>query len=165
MSVFGIDQDLVLLTPLDFVGTVVDSEYVLRTPLDPTVEIISPDYVLVNPYGAPCPPPPDPPDDIAPVVDNFDPAPGTQIEVDTPLRFSVTDNLGSFTRTIVTAKFPDGSEEIIHDWDSFNDYYAAHSARIAITNGFRYTVRRTMGWPGSPTIRVFAIDSAGNEAV
>ena len=36
--------------------------------------------------------------------------------------------------------------------------------RTMIAGGFRYTVLRTGGWPGAPTIQTFAIDRAGNEA-
>jgi len=105
------------------------------------------------------------PDTTPPVVDNFVPTPGSQIDDDQVVQFDVTDDSGVFTRKVVVAKFPNGREEVIHNGDAFNEHYAAYSSRTQITDGFRYFVRRTAGWYGSIlTIRVFAIDAAGNEA-
>jgi len=104
------------------------------------------------------------PDETPPVVSNFSPLPGEVLDPLDPIQFDVTDNRSLFTRILVTMTMPDGVEELVHDGNEFNAYYAAHSIRIVIAGGFRYTVRRTMGWPGAPTVRVFAIDSAGNEA-
>jgi hypothetical protein len=105
-------------------------------------------------------------DTTPPEVSNYDPVEGTTIEADDNLQFDVTDNLGVFTRTIVSAKFSNGVEEVVHDGDNFNEYYSTYSARTVITNGYHYNIRRTYGWPSSPVvIKIYAIDTDGNEAV
>lgn len=117
-------------------------------------------------YLAFIPPPPAPPvDESVPVVANFNPAPGTPIARTAPIAFDVTDDSGVFRRIFVVAFFPaTGATEVVHDGDSFRGHYAAGSGRTMIAAGFRYTVLRTGGWPGPPTIQTFAIDRAGNEA-
>lgn len=110
---------------------------------------------------APVPPPPDV---VAPVVDNYDPPIGTAIARTTPIAFDVKDASGLFCIIMVTAKFPDGSHEVIHTGAAFATFYDLNSDRSPIANGFRYTVTRRGGWSGAPTIETFAIDSAGNES-
>lgn len=112
------------------------------------------------------PAPPAPPvDESVPVVANFNPTPGTPIARTAPIAFDVTDDSGDFRRIFVVAFFPaTGATEVVHDGDSFRGHYAAGSARTMIASGFRFTVLRTGGWPGAPTIQTFAIDRAGNEA-
>lgn len=65
----------------------------------------------------------------------------------------------------MVAFFPaTGVTELVHDGDAFRGFYAATSSRTMIGGGFRFTVLRSGGWPGAPTIQAFAIDHAGNEA-
>jgi hypothetical protein len=104
-------------------------------------------------------------DDTPPVVNNFDPAPGFILNQNDPVSFDVTDDSGTFTRIIIAVWFKEtGIQEIIHDGDVFTGYYSATSVRNIISNGFRYSVSRTGGWPHAPTIRAFPVDAAGNEA-
>ena len=127
---------------------------------DGATRVISPGYLAFIPA-----PPAPPEDESAPVVANFNPAPGTPITRTAPIAFDVTDDSGDFRRIFVVAFFPaTGATEVVHDGDSFRGHYAAGSGRTMIASGFRYTLLRTGGWPGAPTIQTFAIDRAGNEA-
>jgi hypothetical protein len=121
---------------------------------------LSPSYLLFVPQ-----PPAPPVDTSVPVVGNFNPTPGTPIARTGPISFEVTDDSGDFRRIFVVAFFPaTGVTEVVHDGDGFRGHYAAGSSRSMIAGGFRYTLLRTSGWPGAPTIQTFAIDRAGNEA-
>jgi hypothetical protein len=126
----------------------------------------SPTRSLSPGYLAFIPLPPAPPVDASvPVVGNFNPAPGTPIARTGPISFEVTDDSGDFRRIFVVAFFPaTGVTEVVHDGDGFRGHYAAGSSRTMIAGGFRYTLLRTSGWAGAPTIQTFAIDRAGNEA-
>lgn len=104
-------------------------------------------------------------DTTPPVVDNYDPLPGTTIAATDTISFDVTDDSGSFCSVMITASFPDGSWEVVHTGDAFAPRYAAGSSRTVIANGFRYTCRRAGGWPASPTIVSFPVDAAGNPSV
>lgn len=113
-------------------------------------------FVIASWGGGP-PPPPGP---TPPVVGSFSPAVGSGITATTQLEFSVTDTSGDFTRIILVADFHMlGIREIIHDGYNFGpSYRGPHNLRTNITNGYRFTVLRTGGWPESPTIMPFAID-------
>ena len=101
-----------------------------------------------------------------PVIDDFDPARGSTIESDDSISFSITDadSGGVFSIIVVAASFQneDGSErvDIIHDGDVFRVGYVS-STRLAITNGWRYTVVREGGWPSTPKIEWFVVDEDG----
>lgn len=106
-----------------------------------------------------------PVDSIAPIVDNYDPAPGTAISNTDTVAFDVTDDTGFFCKIMITAYFADSTLwEVVHDGVSFSPRYAFGASRTPITNGFRYVVRRVGGWSLAPTIRTYAIDLGGNEA-
>jgi hypothetical protein len=121
---------------------------------------LSASYLLFVPL-----PPAPPVDASVPLVGNFNPAPGTPIVRTGPISFEVTDDSGDFGRIFVVAFFPStGVTEVVHDGDGFRGHYVAGSSRTMIAGGFRYTLLRTNGWPGAPTIQTFAIDRAGNEA-
>lgn len=121
---------------------------------------LSPGYLAFLP-SAPAPPV----DTIPPVVGNFSPAPGTPIARTGPISFDVTDESGEFRRIFIVASFPTtGMTEVVHDGDGFRGFYTASSSRTMIAGGFRYTVLRSGGWPGAPTIQTFVIDRGGNEA-
>ncbi len=120
--------------------------------------------IELNIIEGPLPPPPPVPDTTPPVVSGFDPAPGTQIARNQTIQFDVTDDSGAFARIFVVAFFKlTGIQEVIHDGIGFVGFYSATSTRVVITNGFRYIVLRSGGWIEAPTIRVFPIDSSGNE--
>lgn len=104
------------------------------------------------------------PDTTPPVIGNLSPAPGTTIASTDALSFDVTDNRGTFRRVIVAVYFPTtGITEMVHDGDVFVGYFVGSSSRVVIAGGFRYTILRSGGWIGSPTVRIFPIDLSGNE--
>ncbi len=102
-------------------------------------------------------------DTAAPVVGNYSPAPGTAISRASALAFDVTDAGAGLRRAIVAARFPDGTYEIVHDGDAFAPRYSSLSARTTLAGGFRFSVRRTGGWPAAPTLVAFPVDASGNE--
>lgn len=107
---------------------------------------------------------PDPPDTTPPTVTNFDPAAGTAIGRNAELSFDVQDNTGLFRRVVVMAELVGLQRtEVIHDGDGFLPPYLP-SSRVTVLNGFRYSARRTGGWPTDILVKVFAIDQGGNEA-
>jgi hypothetical protein len=100
-----------------------------------------------------------------PLVGNFNPAPGSAIQVLTPLSFSITDATAVFRRIIINAEFvPLQLLEVVHDGYAFGPMYRAPSnIRTATATGYDFTILRMGGWPGSPTIIPFAIDRTGEE--
>lgn len=79
------------------------------------------------------------------------------------LVFDVTDNIGAFARIVFAVAFPSlGVTELVHDGAVFVDAFTAGSTRVAISNGWRYSLTRSGGWPASPRARVFVTDSSGN---
>lgn len=104
---------------------------------------------------------------VPPLVSNISPAGGTGIQKETLLSFDVTVSASNFFREIIViADFPNlRLKEIIHMDDAFGPQYSLNSSRVAITGGYRFSVMRNAGWPGSPTILVKAIDVQGAENV
>lgn len=102
---------------------------------------------------------------VAPTVTNLTPAPGSNIVSTTALAFDVLDELDSFRRIIVAVNMPSEKVyEIIHDGDSFGPKYQNNAnQRTTVTDGYRYIVERDGGWPASPNLVVFAIDTTGEE--
>jgi hypothetical protein len=98
-----------------------------------------------------------------PVVDNFSPPNGTEIEAADPLFFDVTDDSGLFRRVLVLV-LQEGRWEAAYDGDSFLEPYDQSSEVTNIAGGFRFQLRRDIGWVGTVTVRIFAIDQSGNEA-
>lgn len=103
-------------------------------------------------------------DTTPPEVEILSPAPYSAILPTTPIRVRVTDATG-LRRVMLLAEFA-GSRiyEVVHDGTQFASLYRHGSVRQSISDGFQYELRRSGGWPGSPTLRVVAIDTAGNEA-
>jgi len=104
-------------------------------------------------------------DEVPPVVTFVSPLEGTQIEAGDALVFDVTDDSGTLGRVLVVAFLSrTADQELAHDGAAFTARYAARSTRTAIANGFRFSLRRTGGWPTGTTVtvRVFAVDPSGN---
>lgn len=97
-----------------------------------------------------------------PTVGDFDPPPGTELELDAPWSFTVTDTSGAFAGIFISVKFPTGEVETAFQGAAFQGRYAAGSSRVAVEGGWRCTLRRAGGWPARPTFLVDAIDSKGN---
>lgn len=104
-------------------------------------------------------------DSTAPVISNITPAPGSNISPNQIVQFDVTDNI-AFRRIVITALYPNGLHEVIHNGDAFTANYAVGSGRTNLVGGYRYTVIRNGGWTigNNPTLLAYAIDTAGNEA-
>lgn len=108
-----------------------------------------------------------PPDTVLPVITIISPAPNSNLGRNDVVTFTVTDNLTAFRRIVVTALYPDGSHEVVHNGDAFlPNYQHGSSTRTVIANGFQYTMCRVGGWTigRNPTLVAYAIDTAGNEA-
>lgn len=123
----------------------------------PTPDIPTSNIELIG--GVPTPPTP-----TAPTISNVQPAAATAIASTDPVSFDITDPEG-FVRILLVADFPLlGIREVIHDGTSFSPNYTGFgNARTAITNGFSYSVLRKGGWPVSPIIIPYAIDTTGQE--
>lgn len=102
------------------------------------------------------------PDTTPPVVGAFVPAAGTQLTTSTAVVVPVTDNSGAFSSILITAAFSSGVVEQVYDGAEFVGRYAGASARSLITNGYAFALLRAGGWVDAPTLRVFAVDAAGN---
>ncbi len=101
-------------------------------------------------------------DTTAPTLTNVSPASGATIGAGDSITFDVTDETG-LREVIVGVEFlSSGAYEFAHDGTSFAQSYRA-STRTAISGGFRYVLQRSGGWPSSPRIQIFAIDTSGNE--
>lgn len=100
----------------------------------------------------------------APVVAFAFPQPGQIVHRNDAIAFSVTDSTGGFRDVLVLVKFPSGVWELAYDGATFSALYAAQS--VATPSGdsaYSFTLRRSPGWPQTPTIDVRAIDTTGNE--
>jgi hypothetical protein len=96
-------------------------------------------------------------------VVNFDPALATTVRSNTPIVFDVVDAPVPLQRVVVLLSFPNlNLYEVAHDGDALGPFYRNDfCSRVAITNGFRYTLLRDSGWPSSPQAVPMAFDSGG----
>lgn len=99
-------------------------------------------------------------DGAAPVVTLVAPLTGS-LEAFEPVVVDVTDNT-ALGRVFLVARMPASNlEELIYAGDRFTPQYAAQSSQVAIAGGFRFTVKRSAGWPSSPTLDAYAVDASG----
>lgn len=102
-------------------------------------------------------------DSAAPVISVVSPAVGTAITSSTSLVIDVTDGV-SLGIAILWVAFPGRlAPELIHDGDAFSAAYVG-STRTVVAGGYRYSLTRVGGWPGSPSVYAKAIDSQGNRS-
>lgn len=104
-------------------------------------------------------------DTSAPTIVNMTPPPGDPLERMTPIQFDLIDD-GNLGLVLVTARFPKGPVEVIHDGSGFMRGYSGTVESIA--NGRHYIFTRDNGWTrwsGPPTISIYATDRNGNEVV
>jgi hypothetical protein len=115
---------------------------------------------------AAAPDPPDPPT-IAPTTTLVSPGAGATIMPDTAIVVDVTDPDSGFARILVVATEAPGVHSgvayLAHDGIDFRPGFKTNSIRTAITNGFRYSLRRDVGWSAPVSVEVFAFDDTGNE--
>lgn len=121
--------------------------------------------IPIDEDGVPCPecPPVVVPDLTPPVVNGFTPAPGTQLAINDPVQFDVTDTSGSVRAVIAAVSFTSsGAVELAYDGNAFMPRYR-NSTVQAIANGYRFSLRRVGGWSGdSIDVKVIAVDPSGN---
>lgn len=109
-------------------------------------------------------------DTIPPVVDNFDPPGGSTIAKTQALSFTVSDQdydpeetVSAFSLIMVLVYYPSsGAYEVAFDRDAFAPLYAASSVEEVSISDRSFTLRRSGGWPASPTVRVRVVDKGGN---
>lgn len=98
----------------------------------------------------------------APIAAVVSPASGV-LDGQEPIVVDVTDADSELRRVFLVVRIPAlGLEELVHQGDRFTPNYA-QSTRVAIANGFRYTIVRAGGWPASPVLDVYPIDVTGQE--
>ena len=97
-----------------------------------------------------------------PTITIVSPIPPAPVLKDTVVIFEVTDP-SMLREVFVYAKFEKKPWEVIHDGFEFApQYYNPDTTRVSITNGYRYTVLRTGGWPKSPRIVIIPVNTQGN---
>jgi hypothetical protein len=110
---------------------------------------------------------PDPPT-IPPVTTLVSPAPGSTLGADTPLVVDVTDVDGGFARILLVVTIApavnSGVALLVHDGVTFRPGFKDFSTRTSIANGFRYSIRKDLGWADDVRVEVYAIDDTGNES-
>jgi hypothetical protein len=100
-------------------------------------------------------------DTTPPTIQNFDPPVGTPIDRYQTIVFEVTDL--NLVRAEIFVSMG-GEVYVVHDGEKFRGNFNHGSQRFAITNGYRFHVRRNGGWITAPTFEVHAVDVGGNEA-
>lgn len=101
-------------------------------------------------------------DGAAPVVTLVSPLTG-QVEGAGALIVDVTDNV-QLGRVFVVVRFPAiAREELVNQGERFTPDYNGQSTREPIAGGYRFTLRRSGGWPASPLLDVYAVDASGTE--
>lgn len=101
-------------------------------------------------------------DKVPPVVAFISPPAGHAVGKNEPIVLEVTDNKGELAKVLITVSFANSSTtEVMFNGSSFLGAYA-NSSREAITNGWRFMLRRRGGWTGSPTVEAHVIDQGGN---
>lgn len=102
----------------------------------------------------------------APEVSNLVPAAGTRISRTQTIEFDVTDNRDIST-ILIAVKFAGlrGITELAWDGEDSVGLYTVTWTDLVVADGdgYHFVISRAKGWPSSPTIRVFAVDSFGNE--
>lgn len=99
-------------------------------------------------------------DGSPPVVALVSP-PAGNVEAFQAIVIDVIDNVG-LGRIFVVADLPgSGREELVYRGDRFTTQYAAQSTQTAIPGGVRLSIKRSAGWPSSPTLVAYAVDLSG----
>lgn len=99
--------------------------------------------------------------DVDPPDVSVAPAAGSSIGSTQALAVTVTDD-AALRRVVILAEYASRPEEVVFNGVGFGRLFAG-STTSPTTGGTVYTVRRLGGWPTSPTLRVLAIDTSGNE--
>lgn len=98
---------------------------------------------------------------MAITITDVSPIDGSVIAATDFVVVDVTSTAG-FSALIVVAQFPGYQiTEVVAVTSTFLPAYNPSSTAVAITNGFRFTIRRSPIWPDSPTVIVTVVDTAG----
>ena len=100
-----------------------------------------------------------------PVITVVSPVAGATLSKFTSVVLTVADT--SRLRRIFTYAFYAGMDvwEVVHDGVVFSPKYRGSvNDRTVLSDGFRYTLLRDGGWPGSPSIKLYAVNVQGNGA-
>jgi hypothetical protein len=86
------------------------------------------------------------------------PTPGQPISATKPLVIEVTDEGAALDKVVIMAAYSGVlQKEVVYDGSAFAPTFTNNTnAKASITSGFRFTLLRDGGWPGSPTITVVA---------
>lgn len=102
------------------------------------------------------------PDESPPTLSNVSPTSGSTLAADDPIVFDLLDDVG-FVARFVWLVFGGGATEVVFDGDTFTARYSGASTVTAIAGGWRYSLQRSGGWPGSSIeVHVEGVDSGGN---
>lgn len=104
-----------------------------------------------------------PTDSTPPVISNMTPTPG-EITPETVIEFDVEDVLPGIVLVTIGLKYTSSPETIVvHDGAEFKvPFDTSSSSRIAIPNGYHFTLAPAGGWTGNFTLEVKAVDGDGN---
>lgn len=94
---------------------------------------------------------------------NTSPVEDTEIDNTQVITFDVLDTETFLGRVLIGIQYPemDGATELV--WDGTAAVGPHTVTVVPITDGYRYSVLRTGGWPSAPTVRVFVTNLGGRE--
>ena len=89
--------------------------------------------------------------------------PVATISKTTPLVIDIYSSDVPLRRAWVAASYAGlAIDEVVHTSDRFGSaYQGSTNQRTIITNGYRFTILRDGGWPGTPSVIVHAVDTLG----
>lgn len=99
----------------------------------------------------------------SPEIENLTPTTGSQINSGTTLGFDVVVSDATPLRLVVVGVRYNNldTSEFVYEGDQFLPYFEASSTVEAITNGYRFRLKRRGGWPADPRVFVRAVSEEG----
>jgi len=95
------------------------------------------------------------------LVDVVSPAQGSVLVDGEAVTVDVVSPTGAFSAILIALRHGTGYD-VVWDGAGFAPRYAALSTRSVVDCGYRFTLRRTGGWPDAPSLVVVAADDGGN---
>lgn len=95
-----------------------------------------------------------------PAIANLSPAAGAVLTSSSEVSFDVTSAVG--LQAVVIVATIKGIDEVAYNGTAFRGLYSGGSSKVAITDGYRFTLKRAGGWPSVPYFSVIAVDVDGN---
>lgn len=94
---------------------------------------------------------------LSPTISNVTPSGGAVLPTDV-IQFDVTDVSVLAMTVVVWVAYPStGETEMVYNGSAFTSRFPS-STRIAIANGYTFTLSRVGGWPAAPQIEVEAFE-------